>query len=569
MAYITRKKIKGSTYYYAEQREWKDGKSRRKWQKYLGTIDKIIKAIDNKERKPEYAIVFELGGVSAYLDISREINITEIINSMLPKREQGITVGEYILIAAINRGLNAVSKRSIWNWFEDTILLNYFSHIKKEALSSQRFWDNMSLIKEDIIPEIWMKIIQKAITVYNIDLSLISYDGTNFYTFISSFNTRCTIAQRGKNKQGRKNLRQVNYALFCSREDHIPLYFDTYEGNTHDSPEFNKVINRFKEAYSGKISDDSSITIVFDKGNNSKENMEDFDKTSFHFIGSLKLDDYKELAMISNKDSCFKSFDHTKLEEIKAFRLKKVVYEKERTLIITFNNNLYNDQVRTVNNDIEKCVQRLSELSQRLNDRANGIITKGKKPTIDSVKKSVKDILKRQYMKKVIKVNYKEKNKILIITYTVDMEELAKLADSYLGKKIIFTDNHHWKTEDIIIAYHSQYVIEDVFKETKDRKLGCWWPMYHYTDQKIKVHGLYCTITMLIRSLMSRKVRQQNLRLPMVRMHNKLIGIKEVINFYPKEKGAKRLKKINTLTKMDETQKRLFEIFNMSKYVTS
>ena len=120
--------------------------------------------------------------------------------------------------------------------------------------------------------------------------------------------------------------------------------------------------------------------------------MEDLDKTSFHFIGSLKLDNHKELAMISNKDSCFKSFDHPKLEDIKAVRLKKVIYGKERTLIITFNNNLYNDQVRTVNNDIERCVQRLSELSQRSNDRANGIITKGKKPTIDSVKKSVKDI---------------------------------------------------------------------------------------------------------------------------------------------------------------------------------
>jgi len=569
MAYITRKRIKGITYYYAEHREWKNGKSRRKWQKYLGTIDKIISAIDNKNQKPEYAIVFELGGVSVYLDIAEEIGLVENINSMLPKREQGITIGEYILIAAINRGLNAVSKRSMWNWFEDTILINYFSHIKKETLSSQRFWDNMSLIKEDMIAEIWQKIIYRAISVYNIDLSLISYDGTNFYTFISTFNIHCTIAQRGKNKQGRNNLRQVNYALFCSREDHIPLYFDVYQGNTHDSKEFNKVISRFKKVYSGTISNDSVITIVFDKGNNSNDNIEQFDQTPFHFIGSLKLSDHKELAMISNKDPLMKTFKHHKLEGIKAFRQKKIVYGKERTLIITFNNNLYNDQVRTVNNDIDKCVQKLSELSLKLKDRAQGIIKKGKKPTINSVKKSVKDILKRQYMKDIIKINYNEKNSIPLIYYTVDTEELYKLADSYIGKKIIFTDNHHWKTEDIIIAYHSQYIIEDAFKETKDRKWGCWWPMYHYTDQKIKVHGLYCTITLLIRSLMSRKARQKGLTLSMVRMHNKLAGIKEVINFYHKDKSAKMLKKNNTITKMDEIQKKLFDIFNIKKYITS
>lgn len=569
MAYITRKKIKGITYYYAEQKEWRDGKSRRKWQKYLGTVEKIMKSIDKQNNKPEYAILFELGSVSAYLDIAEEIGMLKTIDSILPKREQGITIGEYLLIAAINRGVDAVSKRAIWNWFENTSLKNYFSHVKKGALSSQRFWDNMSLIKEEMIPKIWQEIINKAISFYNIDLSLISYDGTNFYTFISTFNKHCTIAKRGKNKQGRNNLRQVNYALFCSREDHIPLYFDIYDGNIHDSTEFNKIINRFKIAYSGRIANDSGITIVFDKGNNSIENFKQFDNTPYHFIGSLKLNEHKDLAMISNKDSCFKSFEHSKLEEIKAYRLQKSVYGKERTLIVTFNNSLYNDQVRTLYNDIDKCIKQLSELSQRLKDRADGIITKGKKPTIDSVKKSVKDILKRQYMKNIIKVEYKEDNNTPLITYIVDMEELAGLADSYLGKKIIVTDNHHWKTKDIIVAYHSQYVIEDAFKEMKNRKKGCWWPLFHYTDQKIKVHGLYCTITLLIRSLMTRKARQHNLSLSMERMHEKLEGIKEVINFYPKDKKSKRLEKNSTLTKMDEVQRKLFNIFDIQKYVTS
>lgn len=52
MAYITHKKIKGHTYYYAEESEWKDGKSRRKWQKYLGPLPKIIAAMQEKGEKP-------------------------------------------------------------------------------------------------------------------------------------------------------------------------------------------------------------------------------------------------------------------------------------------------------------------------------------------------------------------------------------------------------------------------------------------------------------------------------------------------------------------------------------
>src|SRR5256884_2694667 len=51
-----------------------------------------------------------------------------------------------------------------------------------------------------------------------IALSQICYDGTNFYTFIDTFNLQSQLAKRGKNKQGRSNLRQVSYALFCTTD---------------------------------------------------------------------------------------------------------------------------------------------------------------------------------------------------------------------------------------------------------------------------------------------------------------------------------------------------------------
>src|SRR3972149_7928802 len=113
MAYIMHKKINGKVYYYAEQRVWRDGKSTRAWQKYLGSIDKIIDAVDGKNMEPIHAVLFELGGIAAYLNVAEEISLVKTIDNMLPKREQGLTIGEYILIASINRGLDAVSKRSM------------------------------------------------------------------------------------------------------------------------------------------------------------------------------------------------------------------------------------------------------------------------------------------------------------------------------------------------------------------------------------------------------------------------------------------------------------------------
>jgi transposase len=571
MAYIMHKKISGKIYYYAEHRVWKDGKSRRQWQKYLGSIDKIIEAVEGKPLAPGYAVLFELGGIASYLSIAREIGMVEKIDRMLPKRKQGLSIGEYLLIASINRGLEPVSKNGIWSWFQDTALLNYFSGIRKEQLASQRFWDHMDMIPEEKIGPVWMEILHGALSSNRIDLSSVSYDETNFYTFISTFNERCSIPKRGKNKQGRSNLRQVNYALFCSKENHMPLYFDIYHGNIHDSREFKKILPRFKAAFKDRIAPDSSITIIFDKGNNSPDAIAEFDESPslFHFVGSLKLNEHPELTSISNADQRFESTGHPQLESLRALRIKKEVYGKQRTLIVTFNQNLYNDQLRTLYNDLERCQEKLSELSSRLFDRAEGLITRGQQPTRASVEKNVKEILARQYMKQLIKVDYQEKNGIPLISHSLNGEEFARLTDTYLGKKILFTDNHDWKTEDIILAYHGQYIIENVFKQTKDSRTGCWWPVNHWTDPKIKVHGLYCSMTLLMRSLMIMKTKQAKINLSLERLHEKLNGITQVINVYPKHPGPgnKRERKTQTLSRMDEIQEKLFDLFKMNDYI--
>jgi transposase len=568
MAYLTRKRIKGITYYYAEESERRNGKSRRKWQKYLGPLPKIIEALEGRPQKPKYAEIFQLGGPASYLNIAEQINMIPIIDSVFPKRNQGLSIGFYLTLAAINRGIEAVSKRSMWNWFQDTILFRAFPEANKTSLSSQRFWDNMSAIKEDKIQIAWMKLVNSVLDRENIDLSCASYDGTNFYSFIGSFNTRCSLAKRGKNKQGRRDLRQINYALFCTRKDHFPLYFDVFEGNRHDSKEFGVVIERFFHSFKDRKPNGNGITIVFDKGNNSDKNLNKFvEDSGFHFVGSVKPDDHKDLALISNNDKCFTSLSHPRLDQVKVFRTRKKIYGKSLTVVVTFNNNLYTAQVKSINNEINKCLGKLSVISTKLEDRIAGRITKGKKPTKESIKRQVASILSGQHMKKLIGTTIAEHNGIPVLTYSLKSEAYAELADTYLGKNIIITDNHNWSTEDIILTYRSQYIIEDVFKQMKDRKTGTWWPMFHWTDQMIRVHGLYCSLSLLIRSLILKRIQEAEMSMSMNKLHEKLSGIREVLNVFPK--GKKKQSTQSVVTKMDEVQQRLFDLFRMEQYLSS
>src|SRR2546429_3417891 len=66
------------------------------------------------------------------------------------------------------------------------------------------------------------------------------------------------------------------------------------------------------------------------------------------------------------------------------------------------------------------------------------------------------------------------------------------------GKTILFTDQSAWSSEDIVLGHRGQYKLEDGFRTMKDSEACCWWPMHHRTDQKIRVHGFFCVMALLL-----------------------------------------------------------------------
>ncbi len=568
MERLEAKRISGRTYYYYSQWGWVDGKCRRVWQKYLGTLENIAKAVEGGPA-PLYAEVFQWGLPIALWKECFSANVIQETDKLCPKRDQGLSIGEYLAIAAINRAICPNSKRSMWEWFSQTALLRHFLHASKTALTSQRFWDHMDKISGGAALSIWKNILKSVAKREKIDLSSVSYDGTNFYTFIDTFNVRCYIAKRGKNKQGRNNLRQVSYALFCSEDSHVPLFYDIYEGNRNDAKQFPlmlKKFHKFLNELSGKDCAAPETTLIFDKGNNSGNNFHMLDSLELNFVGSVKVDEHKELVQIRNNDPIFEVCEAVELEGTKAFRVKKEVYGKERVLVVTYNQNLFDAQWLTLQNDISKAIGKLSLLRQKLEDRANGVITRGKSPTLESVEKQCKSILGRQHLKGIIPTTIsKGADDILRLEYEIDTDAVHELSSTYLGKNIIISSREDWGNAKIITAYRSQFIIEDVFKEMKDRNTGSWWPMYHWTDSKIRVHGLYCTIALLIRALMFRRIRKAGLCLSMKRVLSELDTVREVVNIYPRKRRQKTERKQTVLTKISEVQQKLMSILMLKK----
>ena len=570
MERLEAKKIHGRTYYYYSKWAWVNGKCRRVWQKYLGKLEDIVKAVDGGGPPPEYAEVFEWGLPSALWKECRRAQIVDFTDALCPKRQQGLSTGEYLAVAAVNRAVSPRSKRSMWPWFSQTVLLRHLPHSSKAALSSQRFWDHMDRIDSDTARNIWKNLLQATLRREPIDLSSVSYDGTNFYTFIDTFNSRCKVAQRGKNKQGRNSLRQISYALFCCAEGSLPLYYDVYEGNRNDAKQFPVMLKRFnkflQELYPEEGSD-PEITLIFDKGNNSEKNFQLLDSLPLKFVGSVKLDQHKELLEVSNQDERFESCRTPELKGTKAFRVLKPVYGRERVLVVTYHQNLFDAQWLTLHNDISKAVKKLSALREKLDDRIHGTLKGGRTPTLESIHRQCQRILSRRFLERVVRVTVSQgPDEIPRLEYEIDAQALAQVADTHLGKNILISNRKDWDDDRIIKAYRSQFIIEDVFKQMKDRCRGNWWPLNHWTDSKIQVHGLYCTIALLLRALLMRRVRQAGLKLPITRVFSELDTIREVVNVFPRKRRQKTQRKQTVLTRTSEVQRKLISILGLEPY---
>jgi transposase len=56
-------------------------------------------------------------------------------------------------------------------------------------------------------------ITKRVLEIYDFELEKIALDYTNYFSYISSMNDKCTLAQRGHNKQKRCDLKQYSMAL--------------------------------------------------------------------------------------------------------------------------------------------------------------------------------------------------------------------------------------------------------------------------------------------------------------------------------------------------------------------
>ena len=398
MASIINKKVKSYKYYYYVESKRVNGKSTLVNQKYLGTAEKVLEKVRKAEQPLQaqalHSDVAEFGAVALVYDIATRLGIVDLIDSILPKRKQGASVGMYILTAAINRATNPSSKSGLSEWHSDTCL-PMLTGLKPSVFTPQNFWNN-TCIPAGELDKIESVILERMLETYDIDTTQIIYDATNFFTYIDTMQDS-ELAKRGHNKEKRNDLRIVGLALMVSPDHAIPLLHDTYPGNMSDAKEFPVMVQKLKGRYEAITKKDTDITVVFDRGNNSEENIALLDSgdVKLHYVGGLKKNQATELYKIDLSE--YDPLCSLSLEGQLAYRTEMEVFGRHLEVIITYNPELEEGQMQGILINIEKANAKLLDLQQRLMRWANGEITRGKRPTKESVARAVEKILGVEY----------------------------------------------------------------------------------------------------------------------------------------------------------------------------
>ncbi len=561
---LTKKLINGQAYYYLRFTQRVNGTPKVVRQVYLGKVADIAAAVEEhkKGQKPKRIVLADFGAVAAIWACIEKTGLIELIDAQVPKRAQGPSVGYYLAIALVNRVVSPTSKRKIGRWFATTILPR-LTGISPKELTPQRFWDHMDKVTPTAIEAIETALAQRLVDQFALDLTSLAFDATNFFTFISTRNTRTELAQRGHNKNGRHDLRQISLALLVSTDFHVPLFHHPYEGNRHDAVEFRCALATLRtrqEAFTKQYQD---ITLIFDKGNNSTQGFEMLEDTDYHFVGSLCPTQHPDLLAIPLEQ--FTPLTAPRLEQVSVYRTTKQVFGKVYTILVTFNDNLYTAQLTTLTEQMAKCRALLTDLQRRLLQHRQGKIPGSKKPTRTGTQNRVKEITKARHIKDIFQVTVSESKEGVTLNYRVQAPVFAHLCSTLFGKTLLFTDQDQWPDEDLVYAYRGQYRVEDCFRQMKHPHFVTFSPVFHWTDQKIRVHAFYCVLALTMVSLMQRELAGHGIELSIPEALSALGDIKEVALFY--NRSAKQPALQTMLSELDPRQTQLFNALGLQHYL--
>ena len=565
MASLYKKVINGRPYWYLREMGWVDGRPKLVSERYLGTAAEIEALLDAREAAamPERTRHLAFGDVAAAWGLAVDLGVAGVIDQAAGARraDAGASAGTYLVLAALNRLVDPCSKRGFADWWKTTAA-DRFTKIGAGVLDHRRFWDAMHAVSLEQLARAEEALAAAMVTWFGLDTSSVALDMTNFATFIDTGNRRAPIAQRGKAKQKRSDLRLVGLGLVVTRDGGIPLLSHAYPGNKPDVTQFPEMIAalaaRHAALAAGSGQQPAEITVVFDAGQNSGDNFALLDGIEgFHYVGSVPASDCPDLTALPASRRTI--VDKQWFGGLTAHDTRRVVYGAERRAILTHSPELHAGQARGFGGTtLAKAARKLDELAATL-ERG-----KTRRPRA-KVEAEIEQITSKPWVRRVIRWQLSgEQPKDLRLTWSIDQDAHTALEDELFGKHVLITSHDDWPVSEVIAGYRSASEAEFSFRQLKDPHVVSFSPMFHWTEHNIRVHMFTCVLALQLARLMQLKARRAGLDLSVRALLSGLAGIGETVLIYASTGGRPRARRMTT--ELTGQQRELYETFGLERW---
>jgi len=449
MSFIRKIKKKDGIYLAEVESKWIDGKVVQKHIRYIG------KEVDNKTILSSSISNIQIEDVKIYGPIlvlnyiSKKINLNKILGEY----------GNEILCLVFAHCINYKSINQMSAWFKRTDL-NVL--LKINNLTERKLLQALDSLEAFDAVKLQQKIFNSVRKEYQIKPEGIIYDVTNTYLY----GKKCPFGKMGHDKEGVKGRPLIQIGLGVTKDEGIPIFHKTFDGNIHDTKTLHDLISSF-----GYYGIQRGI-VIYDRGITSAQNVADIGKLQWNSLcgvplkGNLKsfirkMKTNKNIMDIKNRVKMKKSIFYVIQEQ---YTIGKIT----GTLVLCFNEQQRKDL-------------RESRYDEIIN--AQNILKRGK---------CIKQRLEK-YFDKECEI----------------IEKKLKEAEEFDGYSCIFTTASLSKEEIISLYFRQKDLVEKAFRTMKG--ITSLRPIRHWLYNRVTAHVFICYLAYLLLSLLNLHLKKLNI----------------------------------------------------------
>jgi transposase len=534
MASIIAKRKKNKLYYYVVESARRDGRPRIVHQTYLGNAEKVAALLQQRTAPlPLQASRRELGLPGALWLAAQQSGVFALLQSLWGQPRSGPSPAHYLLLAAFHRICAPGPKTEAGDWYRQTVLHPLWG-FEPERFSSQAFWDCFEQLlpekqaaawqeERDPLEEAQARLLGLWKEKQLLSRRLLAYDTTNFYTYIASTNTRSSLAQRGHNKQGRHDLRQVGLCCVRDGESGLAVCHHVYPGNVTDAEELSLALERIQRLLARHEIAPETVTLVFDKGTAALSNTLLLEEAGLGWISALPWN--QAPAEFRQRPLAALPVCSSAGPGVQAAAEKWLVHGREYLCVLKYSTTFAAEQLHSLSTALNKALTALKRLALE-------VARPGNRLTEEGIASKIGGWLKAPFLKELVRYELHNEPQGRRLTFEVNHAALQELLNHRLGRTLLLTNRGDWTAEQVVAAYASQQELEQVFRGLKEGDWLNWQPMHHWTDSKIRVHAFYCLLGLSLLHLVLRQAQAFWPQLTVEKLQEELEQIQQFVLLY-------------------------------------